>query len=397
MLKKIFKFPSGYVIIEIVGKNKEKFINMCLANNFLIWDVLPSNSGLVCKIADSDFKQIRRLVRKSDVKVTIVSKHGINHIIKKNRYRFMLPVAGVLVCIYFLIMPQYIWCVEIDGTKNADTEKIYQILSDMGVYVGAKKSNIQDLGDIKNAVIFGEEEVNWAWLYIEGAKARLLVQERTRPPELESDEPQTIIASHDGFVRIAEVRRGERRVVAGDSVSKGDVLVSGKVAVFMEGYPEKYAYVNSDARIIADTVRNAKGTFDSSEILRIKTGNRKKRIGLELFGKEYFPIGRAESVFEDTDITVKNHDATLPIVGYLGFGINVYDVCEVNEVKNKLTEDEVLCRAKESLEEEIMKNVGIEAQKIDERLSYNKDGDKYTVKLTMDLRENIGIKIPQEE
>ena len=43
MLKKIFKFPSGYVIIEIVGKNKEKFINMCLANNFLIWDVLPSN------------------------------------------------------------------------------------------------------------------------------------------------------------------------------------------------------------------------------------------------------------------------------------------------------------------------------------------------------------------
>ena len=118
---------------------------------------------------------------------------------------------------------------------------------------------------------------------------------------------------------------------------------------------------------------------------------------MELFGKEYFPIGRAESVFEDADITVKNHDAALPLVGYLGFGINVYDVCEVNEIKNKLTEDELLCRAKESLEEEIMKGVGIEAQKIDERLSYSKDGGTYTVKLTMDLRENIGIKIPQEE
>ena len=32
-----------------------------------------------------------------------------------------------------------IWCVEIDGAKNADTQKIIEILSDKGVYVGAKK------------------------------------------------------------------------------------------------------------------------------------------------------------------------------------------------------------------------------------------------------------------
>ncbi len=398
MFKKIFKFQSGYVIIEIVGKNKERFVNMCLANKLDIWNVTPVESGLVLNIKNADFVKIRRLVRKSSVKVRILEKHGAGVFFKKHRYRVMVPVTGVLVCIYFLAMPQYIWCVEIEGTKNADTENIKQILVDKGVYVGAKKKNIADLSEIKNAVVFGDEEVNWAWLYIDGAKARLCVQERTPPPEIHDKKtPTTIIASNDGFVRVAEVKRGERRVVTGDTVSKGDILVSGKVAVFHEGYPEKYLYVNSDARIIADTVHTKTSEFSAKETLRIKTGQKKRKFSVQLFGKEYNLFGSADDVFKDCDISTRNYDATLPVFGYLGFGISVHDVFEVKEYQNKLSEKEILSRAKEVLEECICKEIGTEAEKAEERLTYSKDGDNYTVTLRINFRENIGIKIPQEE
>lgn len=398
MFKKIFKFQSGYVIIEIVGKNKERFVNMCLTNGFRIWDVVPKEKGLILKIQNIDFIKIRRLVRKCDVKVKIISKHGIKVFAKKHRYRAMFPVAGALICIYFLVVPQYIWCIQIEGVKNANVDNIKEILSDKGVYVGAKKKNIADLGEIKNAVIFGDDEVNWAWLYIDGAKARLVVQERTPPPEVyDKTTPTTIIATHDGFVRVAEVKRGERRVVAGDTVSKGDVLVSGKVAVFHEGYPEKYSYVNSDARIIADTVHTKTGKFSKKELLRVKTGQSKKKVSLQIFGKEYKLFGDAKRVFKNSNIDTKSYDATVPIFGYLGFGMSVHDVHEVKEYENILTEDEVLARAKEVLEERICKEVGAEAQKTEEKLTYSVDGDTYTVTLRMNFRENIGIKIPQEE
>lgn len=398
MFKKIFKFQSGYVIIEIVGKNKERFVNMCLTNGFGIWDVTPTENGLVMKILNTDFVKIRRLVRKCHIRVKILEKHGAGLFIKKHRHRVMMPVAGLLVCIYFLIVPQYIWCVEIDGAKNADTEKIKEILVDKGVYVGAKKKNIADLGEIKSAVIFGEQEVNWAWLYIDGAKARLVVQERTPPPDVyDKTTPTTVIAGCDGFVRVAEVKRGERRVVAGDAVSKGDILVSGKVAVFHEGYPEKYSYVNSDARIIADTIHSKTGEFSAKETLRIRTGQKKRKLSFQLFGKEYTLFGNADEVFSKSDIATRNYDLILPIFGYLGFGVSIHDVYEVKEYENTLTEDEVLERAKETLEKRICKELGQEAEKTEEKLTYSVNGDKYTVTLRMNFRENIGIKIPQEE
>lgn len=398
MFKKIFKFQSGYVIIEIVGKNKERFVNMCLTNGFGIRNVTPTESGLVLKIKNTDFVKIRRPVRKCGVKVRIVSKHGPKVFAKKHRYRYMFPIAGALVCIYFLVMPQYIWCVEIEGARNADAKRLEEILVDKGVYVGAKKKDIADLGEIKNAVIFGEEEVNWAWLYLDGAKARLVVQERTPPPDVyDKTTPTTVIAGCDGIVRVAEVKLGERRVVAGDTVSKGDVLVSGKVAVFHEGYPEKYSYVNSDARIIADTVHTKTGEFSAKEILRIRTGQKKRKISFQIFGKEYSPFGSADEVFQKSDIATRNYDAQLPIFGYLGFGMSIYDVYEVKEYENTLTEEEVLARAKETLEERICNELGTEAEKSEEKLTYSADGNKYTVTLRINFRENIGIKIPQEE
>ena len=86
MLKKIFKFVKGYVIIEITGKNKERFINMCLHNNLGIYDILPSGDGIIMKADCADFFLMRRLVRKCRTRVRIVSKHGLRrHLLRYRR------------------------------------------------------------------------------------------------------------------------------------------------------------------------------------------------------------------------------------------------------------------------------------------------------------------------
>ena len=398
MFKKIFKFLAGYVIIEIVGKNKERFLNICLENELAIWDVSPSEQGFVLSIKNSDFKKIRKAVRKCRIRVKIKKKCGRSEIFKRYKSRYGLLAAGVLACIYFIFVPQYIWCVEIEGAKSSDTENIERILREKGVYVGAKKSGIADLGEIKNAIVFGEKEVNWAWLYTEGAKARLLVQERTPPPAVDDKTtPTDIIAACDGYVRYSHIERGERRVNSGDTVSQGQILVSGKVAVFHEGYEEKYSYVRSRAEITADTLRSETGVFSCNETLRIRTGNKKKRISVQALGKEFYMGGRAEEIYENSDLETKNYDACLPGVGYIGLGISVNTAHEVQEITHTLSEEEVLSRAKENLREKIAKKLGINAVMTDEEFTYSKNGDTYTAKLSMRLRENIGIEIPCKE
>lgn len=395
MFKKIFNFLKGYVIIEIAGKNKERFINMCLANNLRVWDVKPMGECFGMSILSEDFKKIRRLVRKSGVRVKIKEKHSRRHYVKINGRRYGFIAAGILACIYFVFICQYIWCVEIEGAKTVDTRKIENILREQGVYVGAKKSKTADLTDIKNAIIFGDTGVNWAWLYMDGAKARVVVQEMTLPPDIaDKKTPTDIIAGCDGIIKSAQVRRGERRVNKGMAVTKGQVLVSGKVAVFKEGEPERYSYVHSDGKIIADTIRTETVKLSHEETLAIRTGNAKKRFSLDIFGKHYEYI---KTPYENTEMQSRYYDLRLPIVGYIGITLGVHNVYEVNKVKNVLTDEEVVARAKEELEERICKQLSCGAKKTSEDITYTRDGDTYIVTMRMRLTENIGIEIPSEE
>ena len=398
MFKKIFKFAKGYVIIKVTGKNKERFINMCLHNNLGIYDVVPSEDGIIMKADYRDFFLMRRLVRKSRTSVRIISKHGLKRHMLRYRRRYGFLLSGLLVCIFFLMLPKYILCVEIDGIYNADREKIMEILHEHGVYVGAKKSGIDELSEIKNAVIFGVDGVNWAWLYSEGARMRLQIQESVPAPELhDTTSPTDIIASCDGWVRRADIYRGERHVNAGMAVTAGQVLVSGKVAAFREGDAEKYMYVHSDADIIADTVRIETGDFSSKETLRIKTGASKTRLSFDVFGKKLDMFRDISCGFDEYDAAAERKNLDIPVIGYSGLGAEIYRIDEVTVTERELTEDEVIERAREKLEEKICRKLGRDAVKESEELTYSADKGVYHVELRMHLRENIGMEIPIEE
>ena len=398
MLKKIFKFAKGYVIIEISGRNKERFVSDCVSKWIDIFNVIASQKGLYASVAMSDFKFLRPFVRRHKVKVKIISRHGIPHFTRKYRHRYAFCFMSVAICIFFCIIPHYIWCVEIDGIYYADREQVFKILHEHGVYIGAKKNGIDDLGEIKNSIIFGVDEINWAWLYVDGAKATLKVQERNFPTVGEDETVATdIIAAADGFIKKADILKGERRINEGMSVCAGDKLVSGKVAVFREGSAEKYIYVNSEAVIIADTLRKAQGTFSSKEILRIRSGEHKKRLALRWRNKELKLYRDFDCGYEEYDTNTVKYDLKLPFSGYTLLSIVISDVYEVNITEHKLKKEEVLDRAKEALEEKICRLLGTGAVRTKQEITYSADGDNYEVVLQMHLKENIGIEVPAEE
>lgn len=394
MLKKIFKFLIGYVIIEISGCEKERFINICLHNKIKIGEVVPCKNGLRAAVSKRDFCRLRRPAKKCGVTVRIKSKHGMGIFMKRYGKRYGFAVAAAAVGIFLIAAPQYIWCVELEEAYDVDTEAVMEILKRHGVYVGAKKSGISELAQIKADIVSETDGINWAWLYIEGTKARLSVQKSLPVPKLaDTDTPTDIGAAYDGLIRSVNVMRGERLVDTGMNVSKGQILVSGKVPVFREGEPEKYSYVHSRAEIIADTVRSETGFFTDTETLRIRTGNRKQRAAVTLFGKEIRLFKNIDCGFEEYDVETARSN----LAGYEGISAAVYTVYEVKTAENKLNEQEILERAKERLEERICKKLLPGAVKTAEELTYSIENGVYRVQLRIHFRENIGMEIPMEE
>lgn len=398
MFKKIFKFLKGYVIIKIVGKNREKLANMLVHNGVDVGSILPSDDSLILELDMRDFLNIRRLAKKCGVRVSVISKQSLRRWLRKYRLRPGFPIAGIIVGIFFLVVPHFVWSVEIEGAYGVDTERVEEILREHGVYVGARKSGIDELREIKNAIVYGVDGVNWAWLYIEGARARLQLQAETPAPAVDDRmTPTDIIAGYDGFVVRADIMSGERRVNTGMNVMAGDVLASGKVPTFREGYPESYMFTHAQGRIIADTIRYESGSFSAKETLRIKTGNTRKRLSVELFGRRLDLFRDISCGFNDYDFTEQRYDWDIPFIGYTGISVTVHEIHEINIFERELSEDEVLSRAKEQLEERICRRLMREAVKQEEKLTYNADGDSYKVELRMRFRENIGIEVPIEE
>ena len=94
MFKKIFKFLAGYVIIEITGKNKERFVNMCLEKGIRIISVTPKDKSFYMCVLRHDFCRMRHIVRKCAVRVKIIEKHGSGEFGKKYHHRYGLFIIG---------------------------------------------------------------------------------------------------------------------------------------------------------------------------------------------------------------------------------------------------------------------------------------------------------------
>ena len=397
MLKKFFKFLKEYVIISVYGKNAEKFINICMHRNISVWSIEPFENGIRLAMFSKDFFGIRSIARKCRVRVRIKQKCGLKYEFKRCKKRYMFFIGLALCIVFFIISSQFIWIVEINGVENSDINSIIKVLDGIGIKSGGLKSKIPEGEVIKREILNNTDDVAWAWVYIEGAKARVEIYEKILPPDvIDKNEPCDIVAACDGVIKRLVVRNGEEKVKFGDAVSAGDVIVSAKTAVFKEGYPEEYIYVHSMASVEAYTAHTQSGDYKLYYEKRIPTGKLKHRYSIELFGKNLaLPMGDVD--FADFDLQENRHELNLPFFGFTGIAFDSIEYKEVTVERQPLEMDTVLEIARNDLEAKISKELMPGSVLTDENIEYEKiDDETINVTLRMKFIENIAIEMPPE-
>ena len=150
-LKIWLNYIIGYVNIKVESYFLERFINICISKNILLWNIKRKKSTILyANISIKDYKRLKEVVRKTKSKVNIESKKGLPFIFHKYRKRKIFIGFFILILIGLITTSNFIWNIEVKGNTNVNKEEIIEALNQNGLKIGTNKNKINTNQIINN-------------------------------------------------------------------------------------------------------------------------------------------------------------------------------------------------------------------------------------------------------
>jgi similar to stage IV sporulation protein len=106
---------------------------------------------------------------------------------------------------------------------------ILKKLAGYGIKPGTVKYGI-DTKKLAGSLMLDIKELSWVGVTVKGTKVKIQVDERFLPPPMvPKTEPCNIVARRDGIIKSIVSKAGFDVAKAGDTVAKGQLLVTGVV------------------------------------------------------------------------------------------------------------------------------------------------------------------------
>lgn len=248
MILKLIRWVRGYVVFAVSGRFPERFINLLNINGIVYWDLLPEKGGYRGTMLLSDYRSIRSLARRADVRLRVKKRMGLVFFIRKYRRRKGLFIGAVVAALLIAFLSQFIWVVRFDGASSLSESELRKVLSDSGFHVGVLKSAV-DFDSLERNMLLKFPEIRWLSINTMNNVATVEIREKHKAPEpADISKPCNIKAAFDGVITKTTVYNGKLETQKGSAVSKNQLLVSAVI----EGTNEDLTYVHSDAEIFAD-------------------------------------------------------------------------------------------------------------------------------------------------
>lgn len=306
----IFRLIFGFVTIKIIGNNSEQILNKASKSGVEIWNLKYKNQSIIGNIGVKNFIKLRKLRRGTKCKIKILKKHGIIFKIKKHKKRTGILIGLIFFGLILYILSNYIWVINIEGNENLNTNEIISSCKKIGIYEGIKKNKINSKYDAQRLQLT-QKGIAWCSMNIEGCVLTVNLSESEISDKDERQTPSNIKASIEGKIKKIDATSGDVVVKVGDTVSKGDLLVSGIIQNM-----SSTLFVHSDAKIIAETKRIFSAKGDYIQDITYETGKIKNRNTINFFGlKIPFYLGniKKENINSFKNIDIKMFNKKLPI------------------------------------------------------------------------------------
>lgn len=341
----LYRFSIGFTEITVFGDTAEKMLNQCAESGILLWHIKRKGSKIRCFISVRDFFLLRRITSKSGVRIHILRKYGLPFIVRRYKNRFGIPVGAALFFSLLAFLSGFVWSVEVSGNKSAEDTEIIGLCGKIGIYVGLPKSKIHPK-NAKQMLLLETDRLSWASFNIEGCR---LTVEVTETGEMPNDRtPSNLKATADGIITRLDITSGNCLVKLGDTVTKGELLVSG-----ITEHTGSTEFMSSSGSVYALTEKEITVSAFYKKKSVFKTGKKRKKRVFSFFGFDIpLYLGHENGSFEES-LEIKKLSllgAELPIKIYT-------KVFEYTEEKTVILSENEL---KKELESEFEKTIKLE-------------------------------------
>lgn len=304
----------------------------------------------------------------------------------KRRYGIL---CGIIIFLVILaLFSSILWSIEVEGNVNMTDEEVKAVLKECGVHEGMRLKSL-DNDKVRIEAMSISKDIAWISVNLIGMRAKVVIAEAARTPHKdESYGYSHIIAANDGIITEMTVERGQPMVKVGETVRKGELLVSG----IIEERDGDVSYVKASARVLARTEHEVEVYQPlKAEKITVKQGKMSK-LTIGLYGKSIIFSLRYGLDGQDCDIIHKRGSVSL----FKGFSLPVlYDaeyISESSVSSVSLSEGDAL-RAAEKEAYKRLFSIG-ELQLISKRISAVSDASGVTVKLYAVCEENVSDEMP---
>ena len=251
----------GYVSVKVWGYSVERLLNLCGNHDVLVWDIEDHGDYHTMRMSVAGFFALKPLLKKTGTRAAVLGKYGLPFFVSK-MCRRKLFVAGLICCILFwCLASRFIWDIQIEGNFALTEDVLMDYLEEKGVHTAMKKSALE-IETLEQALREDYDLITWTSVQLRGTTLLIHIKENEMPVydnrnKAETERGMDLVAEKEGVVAYIITRSGVPKVTCGDSVQKGDVLVSGAVPVYNEDTTvRRYQYVEADADITVSYERN---------------------------------------------------------------------------------------------------------------------------------------------
>ncbi|MGN0344204.1 MAG: sporulation protein YqfD [Lachnospiraceae bacterium] len=315
MLLSMLKFLQGFLQVTLTGSSPERFLNLCIRRNILIWNLCPNKEagGFDFCISLKGLRASKELLKKTHTSVKIRKKCGLPFFLHRYRARKLFAI-GILLCILLLWnFSNYVWKIEVNGTSELSQDIILTWLEQKEAGFGTPKTSI-DCAAIEAALRSDFDVIAWTSVKLEGTKLTVDIQESLPEDEvrtLPSEGAWDLVAAEDATIASIYTRQGTPLVEKGTVVSKGAILISGRLDIMDDnGEVANYRYVVSDGDVTGTVMRTYESSLTREYQKKVYTGEEDTSYTLQ-FGNIRIPLGKDKKNYSACETVVKDRQLQL--------------------------------------------------------------------------------------
>ena len=217
----------GSILVEITSPEPEGTLNAILQEDIPVAGVMQKNAlAFRFSVRRQDLKRLEALVQRIGCKLEVIRRQGVYWKLKALQKRPVLVWMLVVLVAVSIFLPTRILFVRVEGNQELPSRQILSAAEASGIRFGASRKRVRS-EKMKNTLLSRLPQLQWAGVNTSGCTAVISVRERTEEQKQRSIAFSNLVATQDGYILSQTILGGTPMFTPGESVIKGQVLVSG--------------------------------------------------------------------------------------------------------------------------------------------------------------------------